>query len=275
METNLEKIAKSLRSEILQMIYQAGSGHPGGCLSSLDLLVGLYFGGALSFNPKNPNWKNRDRFVLSCGHVCPAFYAVLAQAGFFKKEKLKTLRALDSPLQGHPHNLSLPGVENSSGPLGQGLSIAVGMALASKMDPSTSSGQAKWRVYCLTSDGEHNEGQTWEAAMCASKYKLDNLTVIVDKNGVQIDGTTDQIMPLGDLAAKYLSFGFNTLEIDGHKYSQILDGFTAAKNHQRQPTVIIAKTTLGKGVSFMEGNYKWHDGAPTRQELEKALKELK
>lgn len=275
METNLEKITKDLRREILKMVFEAGSGHIGGCLSSLDLLVALYFGGVLKFDPKRPNWGNRDRFVLSNGHVCPAFYAVLAQAGFFSKARLKTLRALGSPLQGHPHRSSLPGVENSSGPLGQGLSIAVGMALSAKMDPSTSSGQAKWRVYSLTSDGEHDEGQTWEAVMSASKYKLDNLTVIVDKNGIQIDGTTDQIMPLGDLAAKYLSFGFNVLEIDGHKFSQILDGLAAAKNHQRQPTVIIAKTTIGKGISFMEGNYKWHDGAPTKTEFEKALKDLK
>lgn len=268
METNLEKIAKDLRREILKMVFEAGSGHIGGSLSSLDLLVALYFGGVLKFDPKRPNWENRDRFVLSNGHVCPAFYAVLSQAGFFKKEKLKTLRALGSPLQGHPHNLSLPGVENSSGPLGQGLSIAVGMALSSKIN------QAPWRVYSLTSDGEHDEGQTWEAAMCAVKYKLDNLTVLVDKNGIQIDGTTDQIMPLGDLAAKYLSFGFNVLEIDGHKFSQILDGLAAAKNHKRQPTVIIAKTVLGKGVSFMEGRHEWHAGAPTRQELKRALKEL-
>jgi len=230
--------------------------------------VALYFGGVLSFNPKRPNWKARDRFVLSKGHVCPAFYAVLSEASFFKKEKLKTLRALGSPLQGHPHNLSLSGVENSSGPLGQGLSIAVGMGLAAKMDG------ASWRVFCLTSDGEHNEGQTWEAVMTASKYKLDNLTVIVDKNGIQIDGTTDEVMPLGDLAAKYLSFGFNALEIDGHKYAQILDAFGAAKNHKRQPTVIIAKTVLGKGVSFMEGKHQWHAGPPTKLELEKALSQL-
>lgn len=268
-EKNLEKIARSLRREILKMVFEAGSGHIGGSFSSLDILVGLYFGGVLSFNSKKPNWRNRDRFILSNGHVCPAFYAVLSEAGFFSKKKLKTLRALGSDLQGHPHNLSLPGVENSSGPLGQGLSIAVGMALSAKMD------QASWRVYCLTSDGEHNEGQTWEAVMAASKYKLDNLTVMVDKNGIQIDGTTDEVMPLGDLAAKYLSFGFNALEIDGHKFSQILDAFEAAENHKRKPSVIIAKTILGKGVSFMEGKHQWHADAPTKLELEKALKDLK
>jgi len=268
MEINLEKIAKDLRRKILKMVFEAGSGHIGGSFSSLDILVALYFGGILRFNPQKPNWASRDRFVLSNGHVCPSFYAVLAEAGFFPKKKLKTLRAFGSPFQGHPHNLSLPGVESSSGPLGQGLSIAVGMALSSKID------KASWRVYCLTSDGEHDEGQTWEAVMTAAKYKLDNLTVVIDKNNIQIDGRTDEIMPLGDLAAKYLSFGFNVLEINGHKYPQILDAFEAAKNHKRQPSVIIAKTVLGKGVSFMEGNYKWHDGSPSKKELEKALKEL-
>lgn len=268
METNLEKIARSLRKEILKMVYSAGSGHIGGSFSSLDLLVACYFGGFLSFKSKEPYWPRRDRFVLSNGHVCPALYAVLSKAGFFPKEKLKSLRDFESPLQGHPSHLALPGIENSSGPLGQGLSVAVGMALAAKID------QAKWHVYCLTSDAEHNEGQIWEAIMTAVKYRLDNLTILVDKNGTQIDGRTDEIMPLGDLAAKYLSFGVNALEIDGHKFGQILDALSSAKNHARQPTVIVAKTILGKGVSFMEGKPVWHEGAPTKEELEKALKEL-
>lgn len=277
MEKNLPEIAKRVRKEILGMVFEAGSGHIAGSFSSTDILVSLYFGDIL---------EKKDKFVLSAGHYCPAYYSVLAEADMIPKKELKTLRSLGSRLQGHPHNLGLPGIVlTSSGPLGQGLSQAAGLALAAKMDPSAStsamssvpngSRQAKFRVYCLMSDAEQQEGQIWEAAMFSAKYKLDNLVGIIDKNGIQIDGTTEEIMPLGDLGAKYLSFGWETMEIDGHNFGQILDALETSKHISDKPTVIIARTIPGKGVSFMEGKWQWHVGAPTKKELEKALKELK
>ena len=262
---HLPQKACRVRRRILQMIFQSGSGHIAGPLSSADLLVALYFGGTMAEN---------DRFILSCGHYCPAWYAVLTEAGLFSEKKLETFKEINSPLQGHPHRGSLPGIETSSGPLGQGLSQAAGMALAFKMDASTDSGQAKNRVYCLMSDAEQQEGQVWEAAMFAAKYKLDNLVAIIDRNGIQIDGQTEKVMPLGDISAKYLAFGWNIFEIDGHIYGQILNALESAKQIKGKPTVIIAKTVAGKGVSFMEGKYEWHHGSLTREQLEQALKEL-
>ncbi|MBM3209454.1 transketolase [Candidatus Shapirobacteria bacterium] len=267
--TELEKIARQVRKDAITMIYEAGSGHPGGSLSSTDILVALYFGGVLRYDPKKPNWPDRDRFVLSAGHYCPALYAVLAKAGYFPKDDLSTYAALGSALQAHPHNLSLPGIETSSGALGQGLSQAVGMALAGKMD------NASWQVFCLLSDGDQDEGQTWEAVMLAAKYKLDNLIAIIDKNGIQIDGTTDQIMPLGDLAAKYRSFGWEAVEVDGHDTGGLIREIGGIREIRGKPKAVIARTIFGKGVSFMERNYAWHSKAPNKEELEKALEEMK
>lgn len=261
MEKNLPEIAKQVRKEILGMVFEADSGHIAGPLSSTDILVSLYFGGILA---------RKDKFVLSAGHYCPAYYSVLAEAGVISKKELKTLRSMDSRLQGHPHNLALPGIVlTSSGPLGQGLSQAAGLALAAKMDKQDQ------RVYCLMSDAEQQEGQIWEAVMFSAKYKLDNLVGIIDKNGIQIDGATEEIMPLGDLGAKYLAFGWETMEIDGHNFGQILDALETSRHISGKPTVIIARTIPGKGVSFMEGKWQWHARAPTKKEFEKALKELK
>jgi len=270
----LQEIARKVRQDILKMVYQAGSGHLGGSFSSTDLLVALYFGGILNYDPAKPGWEERDRFLLSAGHYCPALYAVLAKAGFFPEEKLSTYTELGSPLQGHPHNLSLPGIETSSGPLGQGLSQAVGMAMVAKMDKKS------WRVYCLMSDAEQDEGQTWEAAMTAAKYKLDNLVGIIDRNRLQIDGSVEEIMPLGDLKAKYEAFGWEVETIDGHDMEAIFKSSTsrtgsASRTEMGKPLLIIAKTVFGKRVSFMENNYRWHSHVPSEEEFEKALEELK
>lgn len=260
MEKNLPEIAKRVRKNILEMVFEAGSGHLAGSLSSTDILVSLYFG----------TIKRGDKFVLSAGHYCPAYYSVLAEAGEIPRKELKTLRSLDSRLQGHPHNLSLPGIIlTSSGPLGQGLSQAAGFALAGKVD------KEDWRVYCLMSDAEQQEGQTWEAAEFSAKYKLDNLVGIIDKNGIQIDGTVEEIMPLGDLSLKYHSFGWEVFEIDGHNFAQIIDALESTKLVKERPTVIIARTVAGKGVSFMEEKWEWHSGKLTREQLKQAIKELK
>ena len=263
----LEEMANLIRQDIIEMLVLAGSGHSAGPLGMADIFTALYFN-VLSHDPKKPDWDERDRLVLSNGHICPILYASLARAGYFPLVKLKTLRRLNSQLQGHPHNLSLPGVEVSSGPLGQGISQAVGMALGAKLD------KREQQIFCISSDGEHNEGQLWEAVMSAKKFKLNNLIVIVDKNGIQIDGYTKDIMPLDPLKKKYLSFGWQVIEINGHNYKQIINALNKARQ-AKAPVAIIAKTILGKGVSFMENDFNWHGKAPNKIEAEKALKQLK
>ncbi|MFA6253513.1 MAG: transketolase [Patescibacteria group bacterium] len=264
----LKKQTNLIRQDIILMLERAGSGHPAGALGLADIFTILYFQ-ILNHTPHKPNSPLRDRLILSCGHYCPVLYATLARAGYFPLVELKTLRKINSRLQGHPHNLSLPGVENSSGPLGQGISQAVGMALAGKID------KAKHHIFCITSDAEHNEGQLWEAVLLANKYHLNNLTNIVDCNGIQIDGKTNDIMPLLSLRKKYESFGWKVLEMNGHNYGNIITTIKQAKNYQKGPVVILAKTIPGKGVSFMENKYEWHGKAPNKEQAEYALHELK
>ncbi|MDD5750013.1 MAG: transketolase [Patescibacteria group bacterium] len=263
----LKIIANQLRQDVIEMLVRSGSGHSGGSLGMADIFAVLYFH-ILKHTPKNPNNPLRDRLVLSNGHICPVLYAALARSGYFPLIKLKNLRQINSPLQGHPHNLSLSGVEVSSGPLGQGISQAVGMALAGQMD------KKNHHVFCLVSDGEHNEGQFWEAVMAAKKFHLKNLIVIVDKNNIQIDGYTKDIMPLDPLKEKYQAFGWSVREIDGHNFSQIISALQKARKSVG-PIAIIAKTIMGKGVSFMENKYQWHGKAPNKEEGQKALEELK
>ncbi|MCG2713444.1 MAG: transketolase [Candidatus Omnitrophica bacterium] len=262
----LEAKAKEIRRLIIEMLAKAGSGHPGGSLSAADLVTALYFN-ILRFNSQNPAWPDRDRFHMSKGHCCPLWYAVLAQVGYFPKEKLLTLRKLGSILQGHPDRVT-PGIESASGSLGQGLSIALGMSLAAKMD------KKDYRVYCLLGDGEVQEGNIWEAAMAASHFKSDNLCAILDFNGCQIDGKCEDIMGIQPLSAKWLAFGWNVIEIDGHNMQQILSAYNQARAVKGKPTVIIAHTIKGKGVSFMEGVVGFHGRAPTQEEAKQALKEL-
>jgi transketolase len=233
-----------------------------------DIMTALYFH-VLRQNPKKPNWPERDRLVLSNGHICPILYVTLAYAGYFPKEELRTLRKLNSRLQGHPHRGSLPGVETTSGPLGSGLSQSIGMALAARMDG------AKHRIFCIASDGEHNEGNFWEALMLAGRERLSNLTLIVDRNNIQIDGFTEQVMPLEPLRAKYEAFNWHVLEIDGHNMTDFAAAVAEANAIYERPTVIIAHTIPGKGVRFMENDYTWHGKAPGRGEAMEALKELR
>lgn len=263
----LAEIARNVRRDVLMMVAEAKSGHPGGSLSAADILTALYCGW-MNHKPKEPKWEDRDRFVLSKGHGCPALYAVLAEAGYFDRKELLTLRKLGSILQGHPDMHKVPGVDMSAGSLGQGLSTALGMALACKLDNKS------YRVYAMVGDGESQEGQIWEAAMAAAHYKLDNLCVFQDHNRMQIDGPTHEIMSLGDVVSKWKAFGWNTLNIDGHNFQAIFDALEAAKLHKGQPTMIVANTVKGKGVSFMENVVDWHGVAPKKEELEKALKEL-
>lgn len=263
----LEKKARELRKTILRMITLAGSGHPGGSLSAIDLLVALYYH-HLRHNPKDPKWPDRDRFVLSKGHGCPALYAVLADCGYFSEEHLWTLRKVGSILQGHPDMTRTPGVEISTGSLGMGFSAAIGMALGARL-----SGRP-YRVYALLGDGECQEGAVWEGAMFASHYGLDNLTAIVDRNGLQQTGRTEERIRLEPLASKWEAFGWRVLEIDGHSFPQILTALEEAKGTRGRPTVIIAHTVKGKGVSFLEGVVGFHGKATTPEELERALAEL-
>lgn len=264
--SSLESMASTVRQDIIHMLVEAKSGHPAGSLGLADIFTALYFN-VMRHDPKKPRWDDRDRLVLSNGHVCPVLYASLANAGYFPKEQLMTLRKLGSRLQGHPHSGALPGIENSSGPLGQGISMAVGMALVGKREGR------KWRVYTITGDGEHNEGQVWEALLLAYKYKLNNLVVVVDRNSIQIDGTTEDILPLEPLSDKYRAFGWNVIEVDGNDMSAILGAFGSVPVNEK-PTVIVADTVPGKGVSFMEGRYGWHGKAPNKEEGERAIKEL-
>ncbi|HYX68964.1 MAG TPA: transketolase [Terriglobales bacterium] len=264
----LKRLANRLRIDIVKMIGAAGSGHPGGSLSEVELLTALYFR-VLRHDPKNPQWTGRDRFVLSKGHGCPALYAVYAAAGYLDPAMLPTLRKLGSPLQGHPDKRMLPILEASTGSLGQGLSIGIGMALAAKMDKSDA------HIFVMTGDGEVQEGQIWEGAMFAPYHKLNNLTLIVDCNQQQLDDWTEKILSLAPLAEKFRSFGWRALEIDGHDFEQVLPALEQARaNTGTQPTAIIANTVKGKGVSFMENNIKWHGVAPKPDEVAKAVAEL-
>ena len=262
----IQEKAYQIRKLIIQMLAEAKSGHPGGSLSSTDIIACLYFD-VLRHDPKNRNWPDRDRFHLSKGHCCPAVYAALALSGYFPQEELFTLRKLGSILQGHPDRHT-PGIEVASGSLGQGLSVAIGMSLAARID------KKDYRVYCLMGDGEIQEGNIWEAAMAAAHFKLDNLCGIVDYNRFQIDGRTDEIMNLEPLVNKWEAFGWHVIDIDGHSIPQILEAFNKAKTMKEKPTVIIAHTVKGKGVSFMEHVVDFHGRAPTEEEKKKALKEL-
>lgn len=263
----LKKQAKLVRIEILKMLTLAGSGHTGGSLSAADIVTALYFS-KMRHKPDEPGWRERDRFILSKGHAAPLLYAVLAMAGYFDISALKTLRKLGSPLQGHPCSRVLPGVEISTGSLGQGLSVSNGMAMGMKMDNIGS------RVYCLLGDGEIQEGQVWEAAMTAAHYKLDNICAIVDLNGLQIDGPVSKVKAIEPVASKWAAFGWNVIDIDGHDMKEILDALDDAETVKGKPSVILAHTIKGKGVSFFEGKVEYHGMAPTPEELEKALKEM-
>lgn len=268
MNTNeLVKMTQTVRRDIVTMIHEAGSGHPGGSLSAAELMTALYFS-VMKLDPKNPEWEDRDRFILSKGHVAPVVYSVLARRGFFPVEELHTLRKLGSILQGHPHREHTPGLDCSSGSLGQGLSIANGLALAFKKQNRSN------RVYCLLGDGELQEGQCWEAVMTAAQHQLDNLCAIVDYNHVQLDGTTDEIKDLGNLCNKWKEFGWNVIELDGHDMEQVCSAYEKAAEVKGKPTVLIANTIKGKGVSFMENDCNWHGNAPSKEQLEKALEEI-
>ena len=261
----LEEIARRIRIAVLKMTTKAGSGHPGGSLSCVDIITALYFK-ILRHDPKNPKWEERDRFILSKGHSAPALYAALAEAGYFDKEILMTLRRPWSILQGHTDMTRTPGVEMSAGSLGQGLSFAVGVALAGKLD------KKDYKVYVLMSDGECDEGQVWEAAMAASHYSLDNLIAIIDRNKQQIDGWTEEVMTLEPFKDKWIAFGWRVMEIDGHNFKEIIEALHKAR--EGGPTVIIAHTVKGKGVSFMENNLEYHGRALREDELREALREL-
>lgn len=251
----LEKRANEIRQDIITTLVEAGSGHSAGPLGMADIFTAFYFH-ILNHNPKKPDWAERDRLVLSNGHICPVQYVTMAHAGYFPITELMTLRKLGSRLQGHPHRGSLPGIETTSGPLGSGMSQAIGIALAARLDG------ASHQTYCLTSDGEHNEGNTWEAIMFAGKERLSNLTVVIDRNNIQIDGVTERIMPLEPLTDKYKAFNWHVLEIDGHNMRSIVDAANEARAIAERPTVIIAHTIPGKGVDYMENDYKWHGNPP-------------
>ncbi|MEK7654226.1 MAG: transketolase [Patescibacteria group bacterium] len=264
----LEEKANQIREDLIETLLEAGSGHSAGPLGMADIFTALYFH-VMNYDPKKPDWPERDRLVLSNGHICPIRYVTMAHAGFFPIAELKTLRKMNSRLQGHPHRTALPGSETTSGPLGSGLSQAVGMALAARMD------KKRHRVYCATSDGEHDAGNTWEAILFAGKERLSNLTVIVDRNNIQIDGVTERIMPLEPLKDKYQAFNWHVLEVDGHNIEQFVDAVSEAKAIYEKPTVIIAHTIPGKGVSFMENDYLWHGKPPNKEEASRALAELR
>ena len=263
----LKEIAKNIRKGIIESVYNGKSGHPGGSLSIADIMTVLYFN-ELNINPENSKDENRDRLVLSKGHCAPALYSCLSNKGFFDIEELKTLRNIESRLQGHPDMKKIPGVDMTTGSLGQGLSAANGMAIAGKMD------NKDYRVYCILGDGEIEEGQIWEAAMASAKYKLDNLCVIVDNNNLQIDGTIEEVMSSYPIDKKFRSFGFEIINIDGHDIEEIIKAFEVAKNVKEKPTCIIAKTVKGKGVSFMENQVGWHGKAPNEEQYKQAIEEL-
>ncbi len=275
---DLEEKAVKIRELIIETLVEAGSGHSAGPLGMADIFTAFYFH-ILNHDPKNPDWKERDRLILSNGHICPVRYAAMAMAGYFPVEELKTLRKLNSRLQGHPHRTALPGVETTSGPLGEGISQSIGMALAARLN------NKKHHIYCIASDGEQQEGNTWEAAMFAGKYKINNLTVVIDRNNIQIDGFTENVMPLEPLKAKYEAFNWEVLEVDGNNIRAFVDTVGIARAVFEKPTVIIAYTIPGKGVDFMENRFEWHGmppdtqdvkGAPPKgEQAKKALEELR
>ncbi len=263
--SELTKKSITLRKKALRAIYSSGCGHLAGSMSAMDLLIVLYFGGVLKHDPHNPDWEKRDRFILSCGHVCPALYTVLAEAGYFRAPELNNLRSLGSPFQGHPEKNKLPGIEATSGSLGQGLSVGMGLALT----------QPKINVFVLTSDAEQQEGQLWEAAMAGAKFKLGNLVLIIDNNKIQIDGKVEKIMPIKDLKRKYEAFNWQVLEVNGHDLRKLSFIFRRAVEVKNQPAVIIANTVSGKGVPFAEGKPQWHHKILTEKEYQKALTNLR
>lgn len=263
----LKKIANEIRKDIITSVFSAKSGHPGGSLSSADILTYLYFE-EMNIDPKNPQKQDRDRFILSKGHVAPVYYSTLANRGFFPKEDLKTLRKIGSYLQGHPDKKHIPGVDMSTGSLGQGISAAVGMALSAKL------GNDNYRTYTLLGDGEIQEGQVWEAAMFAGHKKLDNLVVIIDNNGLQIDGDIEEVCSPYPIDEKFKSFNFHVINIDAHNFDEIKMAFDEAKSIKDKPTAIIAKSIKGKGISFMENQACWHGSAPNEEQYELAMKEL-
>ena len=262
-----KQITKQLRVDIIRMIETAGSGHPGGSLSVIDLLTVLYLK-FLKHDPKRPDWADRDRLILSKGHACPALYAVMAYTGYFPKENLMTLRKLGSSLQGHPDRLRLPGIEFSTGSLGQGLSVGLGMAMAAKLDKKA------FKTYVILGDGEIQEGQCWEALMAAPKFKLDNLVMILDHNNGQIDGHVNEVLPIDPMEDKLKSFGWEVSAIDGHDFAQIEKALSQAQKAGQVPHAIIAKTVKGKGVSFMENAIAWHGKAPNKEEADRAVEEI-
>ena len=264
----LEETANMIREDIITTLLEAGSGHSAGPLGMADIFTAFYFH-ILNHRPTEPAWVDRDRLILSNGHICPVQYVAMAHAGYFPIKELLTLRKLSTRLQGHPHRGALPGVETTSGPLGSGLSQAIGVALAGKLD------KKKYRVYALLSDGEHDSGNLWEAVLFAGKNKLNNLTAVIDRNNIQIDGFTENVMPLEPLRDKYIAFGWNVLEVDGHNIRAFIDAVSEVKAIYEKPTVIIAHTIPGKGVVFMENDYNWHGKPPNKEEAVKALKELR
>lgn len=265
---DLKLMANTIRQDIITSLVEAKSGHSAGPLGMTDIFTALYFN-VLKHNPKKPLWSDRDYLILSNGHICPVLYAAMANAGYFPKKELQTLRKLGTRLQGHPHREALPGLETTSGPLGSGLSQAAGIAYAQKLDKKPN------LVFCLTSDGEHNEGNTWEAVLFAAKNKLNNLITILDRNYIQIDGNTEDIMPLDPLDKKYRAFNWNVKTIDGHNLKQIVHTLQEARHNQKKPLMIIANTTPGKGVSFMENKYQWHGKPPKIEEAAQAIDELR
>lgn len=278
--SELELKANQIRQDLIKMLVEAGSGHSAGPLDLADIATALYFGDLLKYDPKNPDWPERDRLVLSCGHTCPVWYTTLIHAGILRADELMTLRKLGSRLQGHPHHEQIypgkapyhentPGIENSGGPLGQGMSVGVGMAIAGKMD------KKDWRVYLIGSDGEMQEGQTWEALMMAGNRKLDNLTYIIDRNNIQIDGYTEKIQPLEPLFNKLKAFNFQVLEIDGNSMDQIIAAVKESWTIKGKPTAILANTVAGKGVEDIEGDFLWHGKPPDKDQQEIFLKQLR
>ena len=272
MTVELELKANEIRKDIVAMIAEAGSGHPGGSLSCADIMTALYFGGIMKYDAQNPQMEDRDRFVMAKGHAAPALYATLANAGFFPREELMTLRKLGTRLQGHPDSKKLPGVEACTGSLGQGLSIAAGLALGLRLNAG---GAAPQRVYALMGDGEIEEGQVWEAAMFAAHYGLDNLVAIVDNNNLQIDGDVREVVGLRAIPEKFRAFGWEVLEVDGHDVEALLEVFATAQGASGKPVCIVASTVKGKGVSFMENQAGWHGKAPNDEQAQQAIAELK
>jgi transketolase len=266
----MAEIASEIRRDIIRMLVEAKSGHSGGPLGSSDIFAVLYLGGVMNYDPRNPHLPDRDRFVLSAGHMCPVLYATLANAGFFPKSELQTLRKFGSRLQGHPgRDMELPGIETSTGSLGQGLSIAVGMAMSDKLVDRNGA-----RVYCLTGDGELQEGSIWEAVMSAAHYGLDNFCMIVDNNDCQIDGRVPDVMNVYPIREKFASFNFHVIDVDGHDHGALMRAFDEAKSVAGKPSVIIAKTYMGAGVSFMQDKYEWHGKPPSADQAKQALEEL-